>query len=269
MEAPHPSRRGLPLGLKVAMGVLAIPVFLALFLLGQSKTVEAQAWPVIRRIALRLQTDDGAAGLYRANPALARTYPTEDAFLDQVRAHRTSFASLPDLPPKADRFECHAGPNGFRASVQGSDESWATFEVRQNILFEKVPGEGVLRLEFSPTKEPNARERRAQRRAEASLDWQRYRDICALLASEDGTRSLWRREPGLHAAFPREDGLLSFAAATRPHLHPLPDSDRLSQVRLLRQVRDHTVRLGYPFQAGTLTAVWIEGRLTGLEFTPR
>lgn len=36
------------------MGVLAIPVFLVLFLLGQSKTVEAQAWPVIRRITLRL-----------------------------------------------------------------------------------------------------------------------------------------------------------------------------------------------------------------------
>lgn len=269
MVAPHLSRRGLPLGLKVAMGVLAIPVFLVIFVLGQSKAVEAQAWPVIRRIALRLQTDAGAAGLYRANPALARTYPTEDAFLDRVRAHRASFASLPDLPPGAARYECHAGPNGFRAAVQGSDDSWATFEVRQNILFEKVPGEGVLRLEFSPTKEPNARERRARRRAEAGLDWQRFRDICALLASEDGTRALWRREPGLHAAFPREDGLLSFAAAVRPHLHPLPDSDRLSHVRLFRQVRDRTVRLGYPFQTGTLTAVWTEGRLTGLEFTPR
>lgn len=164
-EAAQPSPRGAPLVLKVGLGLLAVPVVLVLFLLGQSKTVEAQAWPVIQRIALRLQTDAEAGGLYRANPGLARRYPTEAAFLDQVRAHRGPFASLPNLPPGADRYACQAGPNGFRASVQGSDGSWATFEVRQDILFEKVPGEGLLRLEFSPTRGPA---RRPPRKAGAS-----------------------------------------------------------------------------------------------------
>jgi len=166
-EAPPPSRRGASLGLKVALGLLAIPIILVLFLMGQSKTVEAQAWPVIHRVALRLQTDAEAGRLYRANPALARRYPTEAAFLEQVRAYRLQYASLPALRPPAGRYECQAGPNGFRASVQGSGGSWATFEVRQDLLFEKVPGEGILRLEFSPTREPGGRDRRAIRKAGA------------------------------------------------------------------------------------------------------
>ncbi|WP_243286525.1 hypothetical protein [Geothrix terrae] len=169
-EAPQPSFRGASLGLKVVLGILAIPAVLVLFLLGQSKAVEAQAWPVIRRVALRLQTDAEAGRLYRANPALARTYPTEEAFLEQVRAYRFQFASLPDQQPKADRYECHAGPNGFRASVQGSGGSWATFEVRQDILLEKVPGEGLLRLAFSPAREPSGPKRRALRKARGGPD---------------------------------------------------------------------------------------------------
>ncbi|HJW43839.1 MAG TPA: hypothetical protein VJ463_05260 [Geothrix sp.] len=255
------------------MGLLALPVALGLFLMGQSKVVETQAWPVIRKVALRLQTDAEAGRLYRANPALGRVYADEDVFLDRVRAHRAQFASLPDLPPGADLYECFAGPNGFRASLQGSGGVWATFEVRQNILLEKVPGEGILRLEFSPTKEPNDRERRALQRARAESDWRRFRDICALLATEAGTRALWQREPGLRAAYPGEAALLAFAADIRPRLQPLPDMAGHSKVRLRRQVQSgpqgETVRLGYPFPGGTLTAVWSGGQLTGLEFAPR
>lgn len=268
-ETPALSRRGVSLGLKVALGLLALPLALWLFLTGQSKAVETQAWPVIQKVAQRLQTDAEAGRLYRANPALARVYPSEEAFLDRVRAHRAQFASLPDLPPEADRYECFAGPNGFRASVQGSGGLWATLEVRQNLLFEKVPGEGVLRLEFSPTKEPNRRERRAK----VESDWRRYQEICGLLASEAGTRTLWQREPGLRRSFPEVSALQSFAAAIRPHLQSLPQSDGLSKVRLRRQVQKasqgESVRLGYPFPGGTLTVVWSDGQLTGLEFAPR
>lgn len=269
-EPPRSGPRGVSLGLKVALGLLALPLALWLFLTGQSKAVETQAWPVIRKVAQRLQSDAEAGRLYRANPALVRAYPSEEAFLDQLRAHRAQFASLPDLAPGPDRYECFAGPNGFRASLQGSGGWWATFEVRQNILLEKVPGEGVLRLSFSPAKEPNGRERRALRRARAEADWQRYREICALLASETGTRTLWRQEPGLRPAFPDEGALLAFAAEVRPRLEPLPEA---TGMRMRRQVQrgpqDETVRLGYPFPGGTLTAIWSGGQLTGLEFAPR
>lgn len=257
----------------MALGILAIPFALLLFLFGQSKVVEAQAWPVIRKIALRLQTDAGAGQLYQANPALAKVYRNEEVFLDRVRAYRAQLAYLPDLPPKADRYECFAGPNGFQASVQGSDGSWTTFEVRQNLLLEKVPGEGVLRLEFSATKEPNDQERRALRKAKAESDWRRYREICGQLASEAATRALWQREPGLHRSFPEEAALLSFAAVVRPRLQALPESAGLSKVRLHRQVQKgsegESVRLGHPVSDGTLTLVWSDGQLTGLEFTPR
>jgi len=265
------ARRGPSLGLKVALGLLALPFALVLFLLGQSKAVETRAWTVIRKVAQSLQTDADAGQLYRANPALARRYPSEDVFLDRVRAYRAQFPDLPDRVPGADRYECFAGPNGFRASVQGSGGAWATFEVRQNILFEKVPGEGLLRLEFSPTKEPNDSERRALRKARAESDWRRTREVCDLLASEAGTRALWQREPGLRRSFPEEAALLAFAADLRPHLQPLPESPGLSKVRLRRQVettpQGESVRLSHPFPAGTLTLAWSDGQLTGLAFT--
>lgn len=272
-ETSRSATGGPSLGMKVTLGILAIPLALLLFLFGQSKAVEAQAWPVIRKVALRLQTDAGAGQLYQANPALARVYRSEEVFLDRVRAYRAQLASLPDLPPKADRYECFAGPNGFQASVQGSGGSWTTLEVRQNVLLEKVPGEGVLRLEFSATKEANDQERRALRKAKAESDWRRYREICGLLATEAGTRALWKREPGLRRSFLEETALHSFAAVVRPHLHALPETAGLSKMRLNRQVQKgpqgESVRLGHPFSDGTLTLVWFDGQLTGLEFAPR
>lgn len=157
-EVPRPPRRQGALLLNVGLGILALPFALLLFLSGQSKAVEARAWPVIRKIALRLQTDEETRRLYRANPALAGAYRDEAAFLEHVQAHRAQFAALPDLPPKADRYECAAGPNGFRASLQGSGGTWATLEVRQDVLLEKVPGEGLLRLEFTPTRRVRKRD---------------------------------------------------------------------------------------------------------------
>lgn len=272
-EAPRPSRRRGSLLLKVALGLLAIPIAVILFLSGQSKAVEARAWSVIRKIALRLQTDEETRRLYRANPALARVYRDEQAFLERVQSHRGQLSGLPHLPPSADRYECFAGPNGFRASLQGSGGVWTTFEVRQDILLEKVPGEGVLRLEFSPTKEAGGRERRAQRKARAQADWQRYRELCGRLATDEGTRLLWQQEPGLHRDFPEAGALLALAGKVRPHLPALPEMPGLFRGRVNRQVLNgssgETVRLGYAFPCGTLTVTWSEGRLSGLDLAPR
>lgn len=272
-EAPRPSRRRGSLLLKVALGLLAIPIAVILFLSGQSKAVEARAWSVIQKIALRLQTDEETRRLYRANPALARVYRDEQAFLERVQAHRDQLSSLPHLPPPADRYECFAGPNGFRASLQGSGGVWITFEVRQDILLEKVPGEGLLRLEFSPTKEAGGRERRAQRKARVQSDWQRYRELCGRLATDEGARALWEQEPGLHRDFPKAETLLALAGKVRPHLPALPETPGLFRGRLRRQVlgggSGETVRLSYTLPCGTLTVTWSEGKLSGLELAPR
>jgi hypothetical protein len=257
----------------VALGILALPFALLLFLTGQSKTVEGRAWSVIRKVALRLQTDEETRRLYRANPALAGVYRDEEAFLEQVQAHRAQFAKLPGLPPPADRYECFAGPNGFRASLQGSGGTWAALEVRQDILLEKVPGEGVLRLEFSPTKEASGRERRAQRKARVQSDWQRYRELCGRLATDEGTRLLWEQEPGLHRDFPEAGALLALAGKVRPHLPALPEAPGLFRWRVRWQVlggsAGRTVRLGYALPCGTLTVTWSEDRLSGLDLAPR
>ncbi|MFN7958444.1 MAG: hypothetical protein U0P46_09000 [Holophagaceae bacterium] len=272
-DAPPPARRGASLILKVALAILALPFALVLFLLGQSKTVEGRAWSVIRKVALRLQTDEEVRRLYQANPALARVYGDEEAFLEQVRAHRAQLADLPDLPPGNGRYECFAGPNGFRASLQGSGGIWATVEVRQDILLEKVPGEGLLRLEFSPTKEASGRELRAQRKARAQADWRRYREVCGRLATDGAARSLWEQEPGLHRDFPDAGPLLALAARVRPHLSALPETPGPFQGRLRRQMVNGgpggTVRLSYTFPCGTLTATWSEERLSGLRLAPR
>jgi len=273
MEAPQPTRRRGSLLLKVALGILALPFALVLFLMGQSKTVEVRAWSVIRKVAQRLQTDEETRRLYRANPALARVYRDEEAFLERVQAHRAQFASLPNLPPQADRYECFAGPNGFRASLQGSGGTWATLEVRQDILLEKVPGEGLLRLEFSPTKEASGRERRVQRKARVQSDWQRYRELCGRLATDEATRLLWAQEPGLHRDFPEAGPLLALAGKVRPHLPALPEAPGLFRGRMRRQVvggsPGGTVRLSYTIPCGTLTVTWSEDQLSGLDLAPR
>ncbi|MCE1205760.1 MAG: hypothetical protein LWW79_14290 [Holophagaceae bacterium] len=272
-DAPPPRRRGGSLILKVALAILAIPFALLLFLLGQSKVVEGRAWSVIRKVAQRLQTEAGARRLYQANPALARVYGDEEAFLEQVRAHRAQFADLPDLPPGNGRYECFAGPNGFQASLQGSGGIWATVEVRQDILLEKVPGEGLLRLEFSPTKEASELERRAQRKARAQSDWQRYREVCGRLATDGAARSLWAQEPGLHRDFPEAGPLLVLAAQVRPHLSALPETPGPFHGGMRRQVVSGgpggTVRLSYALPCGTLTLTWSEERLSGLHLAPR
>ena len=205
---------------------------------------------------------------------MARAYQNEEVFLQRVQAYRSQFTALPSQPPRGrDRYECFAEPIGFYAAVQGSGQAWATFEISSSFLFWKVPGEGLVRLEFSPTREATDQERRAVRRARLDSDWRRYREVCDRLATAEGGRILWKQEPGLQRPFPQEADLLSFAARVRPHLSVLPDSARLSRVRLQRQVQvgvaGESVRLAYPFPTGTLTAVWAEGRLSGLEFAPR
>lgn len=56
-------------------------------------------WDEARRVVDQLQTDDGTKALYKANPGLAETYPTEAAFLEAAKGWRPHLAPLPaDLP---------------------------------------------------------------------------------------------------------------------------------------------------------------------------
>lgn len=273
-ETPAPDRRPSPAWMKAALVLLAIP--LAVWALGyaRAQAVKAGAWPVLLGVFQRLQTDADARELYQANPGLKKAYQSEDAFLQRVQAYRAQFASLPDRPSGGrERYECFAEPIGFLASVKGSGPAWATVEVRSTFLFWNVPGEGLLRLEFAPSREATDEARRAVRKARRESEGRRYREVCLSLATDAGARDLWRREPGLQAAFPREADLLAFSARVRPHLAARPEEAGGPRFRLQRQVQwgaaGESVRLGHAFPAGTLTVVWTEGKLAGLEFAPR
>jgi len=253
---------------------LAIPVVLWLVLFARMKTIQVRAWPVIRQVCQRLQTDAAARQLFQANPALAEAYRSEEVFLERVQAYRSQFANLSEhQPPEGEHFECFATPVGFFASIQGTGSAWAILEVQRSTPFRSVSGEGLLRLEFSPTREDRDSERRALRKAKAEAAWKRYREIYEQLGTEEGTRALWQREPGLRPTFPDEGTLVRFMAATRPHLQVLPESMGQAKVHLRRQAlggpTSEVVRLSYPFPEGTFTLVWTAGRLSGLEFQPK
>lgn len=272
-EPPPAERNRTPLWVKAAACILALPFLLGFLLWTRVRTTQAKAWPVILQLSRRLQTDEEARRLFQANPALARMYSSEEVFLDRVRAHRASFATLPDRAPSTDRYEVVPGPFGFMASVRGAEAAWVIVEVRSSLLFRQIPGEGLTRLEFSPAREPSGQERRALRRARAASDWARHQEVCARLATDEGVRVLWRQEPALHHGFKDEAALLRFAAEVRPDLRPLPVNPVESRVRLRRQLRldpsGESVRLSHPFSRGDFTTVWTQGALSGLEYTPR
>lgn len=273
-ESPATTQKGTPLWMKVALGIAALPFVLGMLIYARVQDIKARTWPAILQVSRRLQTDTEARRLYQANPALARGYASEDAFLERVKEYRDQFAALPELPPKErGLYESFSSPMGFFASVKGSGQAWVAIEVSRSSLLRQTLGEGLMRLDFSTTKEPNGLERRALRKARLESDWKRYKEICAQLGTDEGTKALWAQEPGLKTAFPNEAALLRFAADTRVHLRAYPEPEAWSMVRLQHQERrtpfGDSMRFAYPFPKGTLIAVWSDGKLSSLQFEPQ
>ncbi len=71
-------------------------------------------WDAYRSVLASLATDAGAASLYRANPGLAKVYPTEAAFLDAARGWRPKLGPVPeDILEAKERLtsmRIHSGP---------------------------------------------------------------------------------------------------------------------------------------------------------------
>ena len=119
-------RKGMGTGMKVALGcgIAALLLFVTCVaggaLLGRyvkkdpegfERKMEAWAqglvqedWDRVRSVVDRLQTEEGARGLYRENPRLAGRHPTETAFLAEVQAWRPHLKPLaPDALAREDR----------------------------------------------------------------------------------------------------------------------------------------------------------------------
>ena len=116
-----PPKKGLGTGMKVLMGcglaaLLAVvtcavggavlgnyikkdPKAFELRVEGFAKGLVQKDWARFRALVDQLQTDDGARGVYRANPGLGQAHGSEEQFLQAVRAWRPRLAPLPAEAP--------------------------------------------------------------------------------------------------------------------------------------------------------------------------
>jgi hypothetical protein len=78
-------------------------------------------WDTVMGVADAIQTDEGALALYRDNPLLKGSYPTEDDFLKSAAAWRGKVAGLPRTPPLQDWMDgdwVNGNGVGMRRSIQ-------------------------------------------------------------------------------------------------------------------------------------------------------
>ncbi|NWJ41927.1 MAG: hypothetical protein HXX12_13275 [Geothrix sp.] len=124
-----PVKKGLGTGMKVLLGcgIAALLAFAACAVGGAilgnmikkdpkafEKRMEGFAeglvrkdWERFRNLVDRLQSDEGAAGIYRSNPGLHQAYATEGQFLQAVRSWRPHLTPLPDKVPVGRRHRRH------------------------------------------------------------------------------------------------------------------------------------------------------------------
>ena len=102
-------------------------------------------WEMLVAVTDAIQTDEGAAKLYRDNPALTADYPTEADFLKNAAIWRAKVGDLPRTPPSFTDLE----RDGFWLnSNKGVGENRVnTFEISY-----KTPNETKIRLYWEDNK---------------------------------------------------------------------------------------------------------------------
>ena len=78
------------------------------------KAMDGREWGQLKEAVQQLQSDDGAKALYQANPPLGQAYPTEDAFVQQVKTWRPKLEPLPTQMPSL-----FTGKISYNVSVNG------------------------------------------------------------------------------------------------------------------------------------------------------
>lgn len=87
--------------------------------------VRAREWEEFRRLTSALATDEGARELLRTSPGLARNWPSEEAFLQEVRGWRPHLAAIPARPDEGEKgdgvqvgFSRHSSPLGSSVEIR-------------------------------------------------------------------------------------------------------------------------------------------------------
>ena len=142
---PEPTR-GRGLGTKLALGCGAGVLLILLTCLGFTgyglhKGAQAadRVWQQVATSVRQLRTDEGARALYRENPGLAESYPTEAAFLEAAATWRPKLAGVPEQRP--DLKELFREGKGLAVDVR-SRNGQEHLKLRYT-----VPSGAILRLE--------------------------------------------------------------------------------------------------------------------------
>ena len=133
-----PTRRAASVWGKVALGCgAAVLIFVVTVTAAigwgvrKAGSLMDQGWAELHRDVESLGTEAGTRALYAANPALAKTYPTEAAFLEAAARWRPRLAPLPAVRPDLKTLFDHR--NGADFGYINRDEHgrrWTRLHVR-------------------------------------------------------------------------------------------------------------------------------------------
>jgi hypothetical protein len=78
-------------------------------------------WPKVQDLAESLKTDEGTRDFYSHQKRLRERYPSEEAFLTQVKAWRPSLATIPPTMEAPGTLETRVSLQGIRLQVRLGD----------------------------------------------------------------------------------------------------------------------------------------------------
>ncbi len=230
-----------------------------------------QLWSAVRTIHSRLQSDDGARDLFKKNPALAELYANDQQFVDTVRDWRPRIGDLPaQEPAEGSTYSPNADPGEASASIKGAGGAWMTVNIEGGPLAGPVEGEGITRILFGEDEKALEAAREKAGSLETRRDWEEFRKVMLQCGDDTKAAELYRKEPGLRAAYHSESAFLEAAKAWRPTIEGLP-STKQNDAHDFSIYRNET-----PFgrtkvltfknaKGEHLTARWRDGHLSGLE----
>lgn len=152
-EAPA-AKKGMPTWAKISLGCCGgcalVFVLLLATCVGGAHWVSKRAgslmdktWAEMDRAVVSLRTEAGTKILYRDNPGLAETYPTEKEFLEEAEVWRTKLGEFPAERPTLEAV--------IRDPKNASHFNLSTDNNRTRIEYQ-IPKGGMLHLELESGK---------------------------------------------------------------------------------------------------------------------
>lgn len=199
--------------LLVALGVAGVAVtMLVVGFASAARSQRGSAWVLARNVEAQLRTDERARELFRRNPALARAYADEEAFLARVREHRAGLGLPEREPPEGPEYRIGTGPFRLWVQVKCTGGTWIDVVVQSAEPFgSPPPGDGITRVVLARERTELRQQFRAQAERRNSAPWKRFRALAEELV-RDGSGPLATRHPGLRT-FPSDPA--AFAAAVQ------------------------------------------------------